>query len=158
MMDRTPGSGPIAVHDLQHLIQAEYRSMIYAQRMVQLAPPEHRTYFSRHAEMKRRERLAVWAGWYYRLTACYPVFSKVEPPKDYAAGLRASIADSLDAADTYAWLLDRADEPQLQWLLQRALNGETRWSVRLQSLYSGLWMEGGDFAASKGRIGVIRKT
>jgi len=157
MMDRANGSGPIAVHDLQYMIQAEYRSMIYAQRLLQLAPPEHRAYFSRNVEARQKERLAVWTRWYYHLTACYPVFNKVETPKEYAAGLRVSIGDALDAAELYAGLLGRTRDPQLQWMLQRAMDGETRWAVRLQSLYSGCLPEDGHLAKSKGLIGVIRK-
>lgn len=157
MMDRMTGCSPIAVHDLQYMIQAEYRSMIYAQRLLQLAPPEHRAYFSRNVEMKQKERLAAWTRWYYRLTACYPVFSKVEPPKEYPDGLRLLIGDALDAAELYEGLLHCTRDPQLQWMLQRAMNGETRWAIRLQSLYADYLAGNGDSAKSKGRIGVIRK-
>ncbi|MDR0268338.1 ferritin-like domain-containing protein [Paenibacillus sp.] len=154
---RTNGSGPIAVHDLQHVIQAEYRSMIYAQRLLGLAPPEHRMHFSRYVEIKQKERLVVWTRLYYHLTACYPVFNKVEPPKDYAAGLRASMTDALDAADLYAGLLDAAQDPPLQHILERAVNGETRWAVRLQQLYSSHLYENGNMEMSKGLIGVVKK-
>ncbi|BFH65031.1 ferritin-like domain-containing protein [Paenibacillus azoreducens] len=157
MNNQIYGNGSIAVHDLQQVIQAEYRSMIYAQRLLQLAPPEHRMYFSRQVETKQKERLAGWTRLYYRLTACYPIFSKVEPPKDYRAGLMASIADSLDAADFYAGLMDSADDPQLQILLLRAVNAETRWAVRLQWMYNSILHDNGNMEMSKGLIGVIRK-
>ncbi|MWV44554.1 hypothetical protein GRF59_13045 [Paenibacillus sp. HJL G12] len=155
---RSHRSGPIAVHDLQYVIQAEYRSMIYAQRLSHLAPPEHRIHFGRHVEIKQKERLAAWTRLYYQLTGCYPVFSKVEPPKDYVSGLRSAIDDALNAADLYAWLLDSWHEPQLQRMLQRAMNGETRWAVRQQFLYSSYLSESGNMVNSKeGLIGVIKK-
>ncbi|WP_136603691.1 ferritin-like domain-containing protein [Paenibacillus dokdonensis] len=154
---RTNGSGTIAVHHLQYIIQAEYRSMINAQRLLHLAPPEHRMHFSRSVEVKQKERLAVWTRLYYHLTACYPVFTKVEPPKDYVSGLKASVFDALDAADLYAVLLDRAQEPELQRILQRAMNGENRLAARLNFLYSSYMLENGDLVKSKGLIGVIKK-
>ncbi len=154
---RNNGIVPIAVHELQYIIQAEYRSMVYAQRLVQLAPPEHRRHFVRMVEVKQKERLANWARQYHHLTACYPVFSKVEPPWDYVSGLKASILDSLDAADLYAGLLQGTQDPALRQILQNALNGENRWAARQQFLYSSYLLENGNTAQGKGLIGVIKK-
>lgn len=157
MKYRDSGSGLIAVQELQYVIQAEYRSMIYAQRLLQLAPPEHRPYFIRHMEVKQKERLANWTRLYYHQTACYPVFSKVEPPRDYVSGLKASIMDALDASDLYAELLDGVQDPELRKMMQRAMIGESRWALRQQFMYSSYILENSDMAKGKGLIGVIKK-
>ncbi|MCJ8014394.1 ferritin-like domain-containing protein [Paenibacillus sp. KQZ6P-2] len=154
---RDNGSGSIAVQDLQYVIQAEYRSMIYAQRLLFLAPPEHQMHFSRYVETKQKERLVVWTRLYYHLTACYPVFSKVKPPRDYVSGLKTAIEDTLDTADFYAWLHDSSQDPYLRNILQRAMNGETRWAVRQQFLYSSYLLENGDKVKGKGFTDVTKK-
>lgn len=149
--------GHLSINELQKAIQGEYQAILRGRGLQQLAPPDHRTYFDRVVEEERQGRLAELTRLYYAHTGCYPVFEKVETPRDYLPGLKGCVDDALDSAWNYSDLMLSAKDLKVQKLMLRAMNSEMRWVSRLQFLYSNYFHENGDIMHNKGMIGIVNK-
>ncbi|GAB6988069.1 hypothetical protein JCM16418A_01190 [Paenibacillus pini] len=151
------GQWSLSSADVQHAIQEEYRSILWCQRLGQLAPPDHRPDYNRIVEEDRRGRLADLTRLYYNLTGCYPVFNKVELPGDYLSGLRTALDHALCSAGNYNRLLFVSVDQLMQKVMFCGMTSEMRWATRLQFLYTNFVCENGSMSKNKSMIGIIKK-
>lgn len=124
--------------ELNRVIQSEYKSLLYFQKLEDLAPTRHKQYFHNHDKKERQGRLADLTRHYYASIGCYSLFDKVDFPVDYIQGLEQALDHSLTSARNYSELGFSIRDPFIQKELYKAMNSETRWAVRLNFLYTNV--------------------